>query len=182
MHLLVTKRPDKESEIVDQPALVRPFLKWPGEAAAAAAAPSVCSCGFPGLHEPFVGSGAMFFDLCGAGGLAGKAARLVDTNADLILGCYRALVQDVEGVIRSLKRLTTAHAVAPAEHYYRVRDQLFNPARRERRCRRPSGRLPRETGRDVHLSESHRFQRTLPLELPGGLQRPGGAIRQSSDL
>ena len=131
MHLPVTKRPDKESEIVDQPALVRPFLKWAGgKRQLLPQLRRFVPAGFRAYHEPFVGSGAMFFDLCGAGGLAGKAARLVDTNADLILGCYRALVLDVEGVIRSLKRLTTAHAVAPAEHYYRVRDQLFNPARR----------------------------------------------------
>jgi DNA adenine methylase len=117
---------------VDQPALIRPFLKWAGgKRQLLPQLRRFVPAGFRAYHEPFVGSGALFFDLCKAGRLAGRATRLVDTNADLI-GCYRALVQDVEGVIRNLRRLTTAHAAAPAEHYYRVRDELFNPARRER--------------------------------------------------
>ena len=40
--------------------------------------------------EPFVGSGAVFFDLQAAGRLRGKHVALIDSNADLI-GCYEAV-------------------------------------------------------------------------------------------
>ena len=82
---------------------------------------------FRSYHEPFFGSGALFFDLCERGELRARSARLVDTNADLI-GCYTAIARDVEAVIRSLRSLAGARHNA-REHYYRVRDTLFNPAR-----------------------------------------------------
>jgi DNA adenine methylase len=142
MHLSVTNRAERDSAVGDQPPIVRPFLKWAGgKRQLLPQLRRFVPADFRAYHEPFVGSGAMFFDLYGAGRLAGKGTRLVDTNADLI-GCYRALVQNVEGVIRNLKRLTTAHTAAPAEHYYRVRDELFNPVRRERNAAVRPGDYP----------------------------------------
>ena len=174
MHLPVTKRPDKESDVVDQPPLVRPFLKWAGgKRQLLPQLRRFVPAGFRAYHEPFVGSGAMFFDLCGAGRLAGKTARLVDTNADLI-GCYRALVQDVEGVIRSLKRLTTAHAAAPADHYYRVRDQLFNPARRERNANGRPGDYPAKLAAMFIYLNRTGFNGLYRLNSQGGFNVPAG--------
>lgn len=126
------------------PGPVRPFLKWAGgKRQLLPQLRRFIPVEFGSYHEPFVGSGALFFDLRQRGQLAHRSARLVDTNADLI-GCYRALVQDVDGVIRSLTQLARRHAKSPADHYYRVRDELFNPARRARTAADGGGSYPPE--------------------------------------
>ena len=78
--------------------------------------------------EPFFGSGAVFFDLLASGRLQGKAVRLADLNPDLI-GCYRALRDDVEAVVRALSRLEREHRSDGDACYYDVRDRRFNPRR-----------------------------------------------------
>jgi DNA adenine methylase len=82
--------------------------------------------------EPFVGSGAVFFDLFGAGRLRGRRVVLADTNPDLI-GCYRMVRDHTAEVASCLEALAEAHAAGGAAHYYAVRDERFNPARAERR-------------------------------------------------
>jgi DNA adenine methylase len=77
--------------------------------------------------EPFLGSGAVFFDLHGAGRLAGREAHLADSNPDLI-GCYRAVRDRPEAVIAALATLAEAHAGDAARSYYAVRER-FNDAR-----------------------------------------------------
>ena len=88
--------------------------------------------------EPFVGSGAVFFDLYNAGRLRGKQAILVDSNADLI-GCYEAVRDMPDHVARELDDLAAGHAADAHGHYYRVRDERFNPLRE--RLRQPDGRI-----------------------------------------
>ncbi len=88
--------------------------------------------------EPFVGSGAVFFDLHGAGRLRGHDAVLIDSNADLI-GCYETVRDAPDEVARELERLAAAHARGGRTHYYAVRDGRFNPLRDERR--RADGRI-----------------------------------------
>jgi DNA adenine methylase len=78
--------------------------------------------------EPFVGSGAVFFDLSAAGRLAGRIVRLVDLNPDLI-GCYRVVRDQAGEVIAALERLEKEHRVRGDACYYDVRDGRFNPAR-----------------------------------------------------
>jgi DNA adenine methylase len=63
--------------------------------------------------EPFLGGAAMFFRLGPA------AAVLSDTNEDLI-GTYRAVRDDVEGVIRALGKHRAKHCET---YYYDVRDR-----------------------------------------------------------
>jgi DNA adenine methylase len=82
--------------------------------------------------EPFFGSGAVFFDLHGSGRLHDRHVVLIDSNADLI-GCYETVRKSPDGVARELERLAAAHAANGPEHYYRVRDECFNPARDARR-------------------------------------------------
>ena len=83
---------------------------------------------FGAYAEPFLGSGAVFFDLVRRGRMPGVPVRLSDTNADLI-GTYEALRDDVEAVIRRLERLARGHARDAARHYYEVRDDQFNRLR-----------------------------------------------------
>jgi DNA adenine methylase len=80
--------------------------------------------------EPFVGSGAVFFDLLNLGRLNGRHAKLVDANPDLV-GCYTAVRDHVEQVIVALRALADAHAGDGDSCYYAVRDQ-FNCLRRPR--------------------------------------------------
>jgi DNA adenine methylase len=88
--------------------------------------------------EPFVGSGAVFFDLCGAGRLDGNGVILIDSNADLI-GCYETVRTRQDEVGDALERLAAGHARQGSAHYYRVRDERFNPLRDS--LRQGSGRI-----------------------------------------
>jgi DNA adenine methylase len=107
---------------------VRPLLKWAGgKRQLLPQLRRFVPPAFGRYHEPFLGSGALFFDLWKRGALR-HGARLTDSNVDLI-GCYTAVRANVEAVITALQRLAAARQQAPADHYYRVRDRLFNPAR-----------------------------------------------------
>ena len=82
---------------------------------------------FASYIEPFVGSGAVFFDLWASGRLRG-AVRLSDENADLI-GTYLRLADSADALITALERLASGHAQDGRAHYYAVRDRRFNPGR-----------------------------------------------------
>ena len=83
---------------------------------------------FNAYHEPFVGSGAVYFDLHRFGLLRGRRVVLSDTNADVI-SCYLAVRRDPEAVIEHLAELAREHATRGSDFYYDVRDRQFNPAR-----------------------------------------------------
>lgn len=88
----------------------KPFLKWAG--GKSKLLPDIMARfpeRFGRYHEPFLGGGAVFF------ALGPRRAILSDVNAELV-GAYKALRDDVQGVIRALQR----HRVTE-EHYYRVR-------------------------------------------------------------
>ena len=78
--------------------------------------------------EPFLGSGAVFFDLHAAGRLRDREVLLIDSNADLI-GCYQTVRAQPDDVARELDRLAAAHARGGQTQYYAVRDEQFNPIR-----------------------------------------------------
>ena len=112
------------------PRPARPLLKWAG--GKRQLLPQIRQfypARFERYIEPFVGSGAVFFDLYNHGRLAGRRSVLIDHNADLI-GCYAAVRDHTAAVVQHLSRLAAGHAANPREHYYAVRDQRFNPARR----------------------------------------------------
>ena len=88
--------------------------------------------------EPFFGSGAVFFDLWGAGRLRDRDAVLIDSNPDLI-ACYETLRDHLDEVASALDDLAAAHAAGGRVHYYAVRDERFNPLRRH--LRQPDGRI-----------------------------------------
>jgi DNA adenine methylase len=90
-----------------------PIVKWVGGKGKLAEA--LCRRA-PGSYrryfEPFAGGAALFFRL------APRAAVLADVNVDLI-GCYRAVQDDVEAVIAALEGHRARHST---EHYYAVRE------------------------------------------------------------
>ena len=108
---------------------VRPFLKWAGgKRQLLPALRQFYPDRFVAYHEPFLGSGAVFFDLAGAGRLGNGRIRLTDVNADLI-GCWLQLRDDPDAVVAGLRKLEAGYHAAPLEHFYRVRNREFNPAR-----------------------------------------------------
>ena len=108
---------------------MRPFLKWAGgKRQLLPQLRRFYPPRFATYHEPFLGSGAVFFDLVGRGDLAARAAVLTDENPDLI-GCYLRVRDSVDAVIGGLERLERGHTTGGADHYRRVRDQRFNPRR-----------------------------------------------------
>jgi DNA adenine methylase len=109
--------------------VIRPFLKWAGgKRQLIPQLRRFVPSGFGEYFEPFVGSAALFFDLVSHGDIGDRHVWLADINRDL-LGTYRALSTDAEQVIADLQEHERMHRAAPAGHYYRVRDELFNPGR-----------------------------------------------------
>ena len=108
---------------------LRPFLKWAGGKRQLL---PVLRGFYPdspsGYFEPFLGSGAVFFDLINRGLLKDQRITLSDDNADLI-GCYLRVRDNLEEVIAELESLASGHAQAGVAFYREVRDQRFNPAR-----------------------------------------------------
>jgi DNA adenine methylase len=91
----------------------RPFLKWAGGKGQLLAQllPLLPSRPARRYFEPFVGGAALFF------ALRPDEATLSDVNAELV-GCYRAVQSDVEGVIAAL----STHRYEERA-FYRVREQ-----------------------------------------------------------
>ncbi len=117
----------------------RPLLKWAGgKRQLLPALRRFYPPHFGRYIEPFVGSGAVFFDLYNSGRLRGKDVFLIDSNADLI-GCYEAVRDAPADVARALDDLASGHAAAASAHYYDVRDARFNPLRE--RLRQPDGSI-----------------------------------------
>jgi DNA adenine methylase len=109
---------------------VRPLLKWAGgKRQLLPALRPFYPRRFIRYFEPFLGSGAVFLDLHNAGLLGRGEVRLSDINADVI-GCYQT-VRDAPGkVVSALRALEVSYRSGGAAHFYDVRDQAFNPARR----------------------------------------------------
>src|SRR5690349_19043919 len=81
---------------------VRPFLKWVGGKRQLL---PVLRGFYPQsigtYYEPFLGSGAVFFDLLNHDRLSGDGAQLSDGNADLI-ACYRRIADSLDVVLATL--------------------------------------------------------------------------------
>lgn len=123
----------------EQPA--RPILKWAGgKRQLLPALRPYYPPMFRRYFEPFLGSGAVFLDLYNRGSLEGREVYLSDINGDII-GCYRAVRDDPGRVIASLTALEREHRARGREHFYVVRDERFNPARRA--LETGSGQAPR---------------------------------------
>jgi len=108
---------------------LRPFLKWVGGKRQLLPElrryyPETIGRYF----EPFVGSGAVFFDLLNRNQLNGHGAVLGDDNADLI-GCYRRVGHSLDAVLAELEPLADDHARRGRDCYLQVRDERFNPLR-----------------------------------------------------
>jgi DNA adenine methylase len=100
-----------------------PFLKWAG--GKRQLLPKIRELvpeDFGDYFEPFIGGGAVFFDLF-AGGRIGRRARLGDSNTELI-ETYKTVRENVGGLIVSLGAHARRHSAA---HYYAVRASRTMP-------------------------------------------------------
>ncbi|MCL4694138.1 MAG: Dam family site-specific DNA-(adenine-N6)-methyltransferase, partial [Candidatus Hydrogenedentes bacterium] len=103
----------------------RPFLKWvggKGQLLGPLIAQVERAGDFGRYHEPFVGGGALFFELVRTNRLRRntKRAYLSDNNERLI-AAYLGVKQDVERVIDHLQRHREKHS---EEYYYALRDAV----------------------------------------------------------
>jgi DNA adenine methylase len=99
------------SEPIRRYRIPRPFLKWvggKGQLLLELRRSYPARCGR--YHEPFIGGGAVFFDL------EPDDAIISDANEELI-SCYRVVQNDVEALIVALQE-----HVYEKEHYYAVRE------------------------------------------------------------
>jgi DNA adenine methylase len=107
----------------------RPLLKWAGgKRQLLPALRRFYPRNFNRYWEPFLGSGAVFFDLYDRGLLDDRTATLIDHNPDLI-ACYRAVRECPDEIVRELKRLARDHERRGSEAYYDVRNNRFNAQR-----------------------------------------------------
>jgi DNA adenine methylase len=166
----------KTSAISHQPSAmsVRPLLKWAGgKRQLLPHLRLLYPRTFNRYIEPFFGSGAVFFDLYGAGRLRDHDVVLVDSNADLI-GCYETVRDAPDAVARALDRLAAAHARDGRTQYYAVRDSQFNPLRA--RLRQPDGRIvytPQLAAMLIYLNRTG-FNGLFRLNASGAFNVPAG--------
>src|SRR5262245_64351476 len=100
---------------------MRPLLKWAGgKRQLLPELRRFYPPAFGRYIEPFVGSGAVFFDLFNAGRLEGHEVVLIDSNTDLI-GCYEMVRSATGDVGRALEELAAGHDRGGSAHYYEVR-------------------------------------------------------------
>jgi DNA adenine methylase len=129
--------------------------------------------------EPFVGSGAVFFDLHSIGRLQDHDAVLIDSNADLI-GCYTVVRDRPEEVAEALDELATGYRHAGHRHYYEVRDERFNPLRNRRRT--SGGRItynPELAAMFIYLNRTG-FNGLFRLNASGAFNVPVGRYTRPS--
>jgi DNA adenine methylase len=153
---------------------IRPLLKWAGgKRQLLPHLRRFYPRAFNRYIEPFFGSGAVFFDLFGAGRLRDRDVILIDSNPDLI-GCYEAVRDEPGRVADALDALAAGHARSGQTHYYAVRDEQFNPLRA--RGRERDGRIaytPELAAMFIYLNRTG-FNGLFRVNSRGGFNVPAG--------
>ena len=131
--------------------------------------------------EPFFGSGAVFFDLHGAGPAATTRVLLIDSNADLI-GCYETVRDAPDAVARELERLADAHARDGRRALLRRARRAVQPARAIG-CARADGRIaytPALAAMLIYLNRTG-FNGLFRVNAQRRVQRAGRPLRPAAD-
>ncbi len=106
---------------------MEPFLPWPGsKTKSAKAITAEFPAQFNTYHEPFLGSGAIFFSMSNSFEVrfTFDRARLSDTNANLI-NCFKAVMERPEHVKTMLQHCLNRNS---EEFYKAMRSQMNNPS------------------------------------------------------
>lgn len=166
------------AKIATNVSSVRPLLKWVGgKGQLLPALRRFYPPTFSTYIEPFLGSGAVFFDLHRDGQLRGRKAILIDANADLI-GCYETVRDHVEEVLRELSVLSEGHERDARAHYFRIRDEEFNPTRDANRT--AEGRIiytPRLAAMFIYLNRTG-FNGLFRVNARGAFNVPPGRYQR----
>lgn len=96
----------------------KPFVKWAG--GKRALLEILCASlpqNFNAYFEPFLGGGALFFELANKGLLQSKKVHLNDKNAELI-NAYLAIQKEPQKLLNELNLMQKAHS---KEHFYSIR-------------------------------------------------------------
>jgi DNA adenine methylase len=150
----------------------RPLLKWAGgKRQLLPALRSFYPAQFRRYFEPFVGSGAVFFDLHAAGRLEEKRATLTDSNPDLI-GCYLMVRDRTAEVAAALDRLARGHDAGGVEHFYAVRER-FNRLRHRQATRAGAVYTPALAAMLIYLNRTG-FNGLFRLNGAGEFNVPAG--------
>jgi DNA adenine methylase len=155
---------------------VRPLLKWAG--GKRQLLPYIrrsYPASFNRYREPFLGSGAVFFDLYGRGRLAGHCVELSDNNPDLI-ACYDAVRKAPVKVIAALQDLAEEQCRSGTGHYYEVRDGRFNPARLQAGANGTLRYTPEMAAMLIYLNRTG-FNGLFRLNAAGRFNVPAGRYR-----
>jgi DNA adenine methylase len=146
----------------------RPFLKWAGgKRQLLPALRRFYPDQFGRYFEPFVGSGAVFFDLTASGRLDEHRVYLTDSSTDLV-GCYEAVRDHPAELLVQLERLARGHAADSREHFYRIRER-FN----RERARHADGYTPALAAMLMYLNRTA-FNGLFRLNASGGFNVPVG--------
>ncbi len=149
-----------------------PLLKWAGgKRQLLPALRRFYPSQFDRYFEPFVGSGAVFFDLRASGQLTGRRVILTDANPDLI-GCYRAVRDEPAPIIDALDGLARGHAADPIAHFYAIRD-AFNAARAGLPADTPDRYSPELAAMLIYLNRTA-YNGLFRLNARGGFNVPAG--------
>lgn len=152
---------------------MRPLLKWAGgKRQLLPALRRYYPVDFDRYVEPFVGSGAVFFDLYASGRLVGRRVHLADVNQDLI-GCYRTVRDDADAVIGALTALEWEHRQRGEVCYYDVRDRRFNPQRAALADRAAIAYTPSLAAMLIYLNRTG-FNGLFRLNKQGAFNVPAG--------
>jgi DNA adenine methylase len=152
---------------------MRPLLKWAGgKRQLLPALRRYYPVNFDRYVEPFVGSGAVFFDLLAGGRLASRRVHLADVNPDLI-GCYRLVRDDADAVIAALDALQREHRERGEACYYEVRDRRFNPHRTALGDRVAAAYTPSLAAMLIYLNRTG-FNGLFRLNKQGAFNVPAG--------
>lgn len=111
-----TKDLERVAPVIENGAVATPFVKWVGgKRGIIAELKKYAPAEFNDYYEPFIGGGALFFELRSKI----KNATLIDSNIDLVF-TYTAVRDNVEKLISLLQQHAIDHN---KEHYYEVRSQ-----------------------------------------------------------
>lgn len=107
--------------VADKMPLCYPFVKWAGgKTQLLSQLYALAPAEFNRYFEPFLGGGAMFFYLISEKNKR-FTAYLSDINSELIYS-YIAVRDNVEKLIKFLKRHEIGYKKSPAEYYYKLRN------------------------------------------------------------
>ena len=166
------------------PPVARPFLKWVGGKSQllgqfAQLLPDALHQHWQGRYfEPFLGGGAMLFEVLGR--FRPTQTTASDLNRDLIL-CYRTIRDQLDSLLHELRPLAESYLVADQaardELYYQVREQFNQAVNTE-----PTTSAHALRAAQLLFLNKTCFNGLYRVNRQGGFNTPSGAWKQNRPL